>query len=157
MVVVSDTSPLNYLILIEHVDILRVLFSQVIVPLEVHEELSHPDAPEAVKTWLALIPDWYEVRKVVLHEQAKGIDRGEGAAIELARTLRAPVLIDDKRGRAFAVEQGVAVIGTLAILDRAARRGVLDYVDALHRLERTSFHLSKDHLNALIRSYMDEK
>ena len=45
--VVADTSPLNYLILIEAVEILPMLFEQVLVPAAVHNELADVDTPEA--------------------------------------------------------------------------------------------------------------
>ena len=41
MIVVSDTSPLNYLILLSHVDVLPRLFGQVYVPPSVLNELQH--------------------------------------------------------------------------------------------------------------------
>jgi predicted nucleic acid-binding protein len=39
MIVVADTSPLNYLILIEQVQVLEVLYGQVIIPPAVQDEL----------------------------------------------------------------------------------------------------------------------
>jgi predicted nucleic acid-binding protein len=48
MIVVSDTSPLNYLILIDAVDLLPQIFGQVYAPSEVVEELKHVGSPEAV-------------------------------------------------------------------------------------------------------------
>ena len=49
MIAVADTSPLCYLILISEVDLLRKLFSEVVVPAAVMTELLHEDAPEAVR------------------------------------------------------------------------------------------------------------
>lgn len=43
--VVADTTPLNYLILIERADILAVIFGEVLIPEAVLEELRHPEAP----------------------------------------------------------------------------------------------------------------
>ena len=37
--VVSDTSPLNYLILIKQINLLPQLYSRVLIPGSVHEEL----------------------------------------------------------------------------------------------------------------------
>ncbi len=44
-VVVSDTSPLHYLILIGRDSVLEKLYGQVIVPPAVLQELGHPAAP----------------------------------------------------------------------------------------------------------------
>jgi len=42
MIVVSDTSPLNYLILVGCIDVLPQLFGQVYAPSSVVIELGHP-------------------------------------------------------------------------------------------------------------------
>ena len=54
--VIADTSPINYLVLIEHVDILPALFERVILPAAVWEELKHAKAPSPVKEWIASRP-----------------------------------------------------------------------------------------------------
>jgi predicted nucleic acid-binding protein len=53
--IVADTGPLNYLVRIGHVDILKPLFGTVCVPEAVIAELRHEMAPELVRT-LALQP-----------------------------------------------------------------------------------------------------
>jgi predicted nucleic acid-binding protein len=157
MIVVSDTSPLNYLVLIGKVDVLPRLFGKIVVPIAVHEELLHDGAPQRVKDWLANAPEWLEVREAPPHQEESGVDRGEAEAIALARSLNAPALIDDRRGREYANEQGVIVIGTIGVLDRAAKKGMLDYVQSLRDLEATNFHISKDHVNSLIESFQREQ
>jgi hypothetical protein len=63
-VVVTDTTPLNYLILIGQIDILPQLFTQVLVPAAVMTELRHPQAPAAVRTWANdPAPHWLEIRE----------------------------------------------------------------------------------------------
>lgn len=52
MIVVADASPLQYLVLIEHVDVLPSLFGTIGVPPAVLSELSHPVAPEADQRFL---------------------------------------------------------------------------------------------------------
>lgn len=64
MIVISDTTPQNYLILIEHTFVLRELYGRVIVPRAVKEELRSDAAPVAVKTWISNPPDWLEVHLV---------------------------------------------------------------------------------------------
>jgi len=49
MIVVSDTTPLNYLVLVGKQDILRLLFGQVIVPEAVMRELQAAAAPPEVR------------------------------------------------------------------------------------------------------------
>lgn len=50
-VVVSDTSPLHYLILIGRDSVLEKLYGQVIVPPAVLQELDHSAAPPAISAW----------------------------------------------------------------------------------------------------------
>jgi predicted nucleic acid-binding protein len=42
--VVADSGPLNYLVLIETIDVLPRLFEQILVPTAVYDELAHADA-----------------------------------------------------------------------------------------------------------------
>src|SRR5450755_3974020 len=62
MIVVADTGPLNYLVLIEAADVLQPLYTHVVVPETVAGELRSAGAPAAVQAWIAQPPDWLEVR-----------------------------------------------------------------------------------------------
>lgn len=85
MIVVSDTSPLNYLILIELPDILPKLFDRILIPEAVRRELLSPAAPDAVKRFLAAAPDWLEARPSPDVDPAlRQLDSGEREAISLA-------------------------------------------------------------------------
>ena len=44
--VVSNTSPLNYLILIGQIELLPQLYGRVLIPRSVHEELNAPETPD---------------------------------------------------------------------------------------------------------------
>jgi predicted nucleic acid-binding protein len=61
MIVVSDASPLNYLVLIDAVDILPALFGRVLTPPAVWCELHRDRTPEAVRQWASQPPPWLEV------------------------------------------------------------------------------------------------
>jgi predicted nucleic acid-binding protein len=52
MIIVSDTSPINYLVLIGEIEILRKLAGQVIIPQSVYHELQDPKTPQQVKDWI---------------------------------------------------------------------------------------------------------
>lgn len=56
MLVVADTSPLNYLVWIGLSDLLPALFGRVVVPPEVIAELSAADAPSVVRAWAGAVP-----------------------------------------------------------------------------------------------------
>lgn len=116
MIVVADTSPLRYLILIEHVHVLPALFGEVIVPPAVVAELTNERTPLEVRTWLADKPEWLRVQtpRETLPQLRGAIDDGEREAIALAVELRAAVLIDDRNGRRQAEALKCPAVGTLA-------------------------------------------
>jgi predicted nucleic acid-binding protein len=56
IVVVADTSPLNYLIQTECQHLLPVLFERVFIPGAVVRELDHPGTPAVVRAFLRQMP-----------------------------------------------------------------------------------------------------
>jgi predicted nucleic acid-binding protein len=59
--VIADTGPINYLILIGRIELLSRLFERVVLPAAVQSELSGPTAPPEVQRWIADPPVWLEV------------------------------------------------------------------------------------------------
>jgi predicted nucleic acid-binding protein len=144
MLVIADTSPLHYLVLIEHTAILPTLFEHVLIPPAVAEELQRSRTPAPVRAWMASLPDWLEIRAPhpSLVPTALRLGAGEREALSLARDLHANlVLLDDLEARVEAERQGLTVMGTLRVLELAAERGLLDLPTAITQLAATSFHL----------------
>jgi hypothetical protein len=56
MIVIADTSPLNYLILLRKAEVLSAIYGRVLAPKAVLLELLHPEAPEMVRAWSATPP-----------------------------------------------------------------------------------------------------
>lgn len=153
--VVADTGPLNYLILTGDIALLPKLFDRVLTPQTVVNELADPDAPAAVRAWIAQPPAWLEMRPNPNPGRddttAPKLDEGERAAIALALAVKADlVLMDDREGATVARRQGIAVTGTLGVLDLAARRGLIDLAEAFERLTATSFYYRQGLLDALL-------
>jgi predicted nucleic acid-binding protein len=70
------------------------------------------------------------------------VDAGELEAICLAQEIKAAaVLMDDRAGRIAAIHCGLAVIGTVGLLEQAAARGLLDLPQAMDRLRQTNARL----------------
>jgi predicted nucleic acid-binding protein len=152
--VVADTGPLNYLVLINAIELLPRLFTKVYAPTAVRAELLDPDAPPIVRAWATQPPPWLDVRPVstVIDNPAWGdLDIGEREALALARILSAElVLMDDRAGVAVAQQQGLTVTGTLGVLDVAARRGLVDLADAFARLRASTFRYRPEIMDALL-------
>ena len=141
--VIADTGPINYLILIGHIDILPALFQRVILPAIVRDELKHQKAPPAVQHWIANPPPWAEVHQTHhAHDPTmERLDAGEEDAIALAIELHADlILMDDCEGVLAARSKGFRVAGTLGILAMAAAHGLLNLTEAFDRIKRTNFH-----------------
>jgi predicted nucleic acid-binding protein len=150
---VSDTSPLRYLILIDAIEILPLLFEGVFVPDVVHAELRHAHAPAAVRRWAEALPSWLTVAPTQSVQDADllTLDAGERAAIALAMAIRPDfLLIDERAGVAAARARGLEVTGTLGLLQRAAQRGLTDLPTAFAALKATNFHVRQELLDALL-------
>ncbi len=155
MIVVSDTSPLNYLVLIHAAEALPVLFQRVVAPPGVMAELQHPGSPDPVKRWAASPPGWLEVLPPTNVDTSLALGLGETEAICLAEELKAElVLIDERQASAVARQRGLAVTGTLGVLNLAAQQHLLDLRQAIAALRETTFRGPDDLMDRLSRSDM---
>ena len=59
--------------------------------------------------------------------------------------------MDEILGRKFAVQQGVAVKGTLGVLEEAATKHLIDLPEAIHRLRQTNIYLA----DAVVQGVLD--
>jgi predicted nucleic acid-binding protein len=153
MIVVSNTSPLNYLLLVELAYLLEPLFGHLLIPQAVADEPGALGAPDPVRAFFDAKPDWVEIRRVgEISEDLFRLDPGEREAIALAIALGADlILLDERKARIAARERGLAVAGTLGVLDLAARRELIDLNDAVGRLARTNFRIRPALLSSLVR------
>lgn len=149
MIVVSDTTPIHYLILIGKDPILPQLFSEVIIPDVVLSEMTHPNAPVAVREWVSSKPGWATVRSGSedLSKGITGLGKGETSAIAIAVEVGADaVLMDDRRAIREAGKNGLNVLTTFALLELASRKGLIKFAEAIDALAKTSFHLPPQHI-----------
>jgi predicted nucleic acid-binding protein len=144
MIVVADTSPINYLVLIGQIDLLARLYARILIPPAVLAELKHPVAPKAVRGWASDTPEWLEVLSPKNSLNLAQLDPGESEAIALATEMHAEVLlIDERAGRREAVRRGLRVAGTLSVLDEADEAGLVSFDQAVAQLRITSFRVSQ--------------
>ena len=152
MIVVADTSPINYLVLIQEIDILPKMYGRVLVPRVVREELRQQAAPETVRAWIANAPTWLEVRVPTnpADDALAKRRRRELDAITLTIEFSAEQLIvDDREGRKRAEVRNIPVIGTLGVLKEAATLGLLNLRMAVQRLQTTNFYVAPEVLKSL--------
>jgi len=108
--------------------ILQKLFTKIIVPKAVYQEITGKEQEKQIfdKT------DWIEIRDIKNSELnnllEKLIDKGEAEAIILAKELKTSLLVDDAKARKYAILLNVEVIGTLGLLKMAKKRGIIPSV-----------------------------
>jgi len=153
VIVIADTSPLNYAVRIGIADALFELYGNIVVPAAVHLELTDPSAPAALRSWVRDHSDRIEVREVTLPDDPalNRLHAGEAQAIFLAQeTPNSLLIIDEREGRAEARRRGIAVTGLLGVIRDGAIRGYIHFEDALVKLKETDFRLSNE-IEAIVR------
>jgi predicted nucleic acid-binding protein len=121
MIVIADTTPLNYLVLIHQADLLPKLFGRVLIPPAVFEELRQPETPQLVQAWIANPPAWLQVQSLRSRPDPEldYLDWGEREAITLAQEIHAdPLLLDETDARREAARRQLPFIGTLGVFAR---------------------------------------
>jgi hypothetical protein len=153
MLVVSDTSPILNLAVIDRLSLIREQFMTVAIPKGVLEELRvGENLPGSKKILDALDAKWRQVEEVqdssMLRILTRELDAGEAEAIALALETRAQwVILDESEARRIAKNLGLKVTGVLGILLRACRQKRLPSIKSeMERLrEKAGFYIA-DHL-----------
>lgn len=132
MIVVADTSVLINLGKIGRLELLRILFQNVVVPEAVVHEFIRLTAERPNFTGLTL-PAWIDQRRLLASPSdipgMDGLDAGEAEAITLALEIRADaVLLDERLGASVARSRGLEVVGILGVLLRAKQSGHLNVI-----------------------------
>lgn len=151
--VVSDASPLIFLAAVGRFDLLRRLYGSVVVPAEVFQEVTQaqPSLPGAVDAGRAVADGWMQVKTPAATPLdgwlSSLLDKGESQAITLALEIGAGVLLmDESDGREIAGRLGLKPIGTLGVLLRAKRAGLVPEVKPIltELRQRHSFRISAE-------------
>ncbi|MGI0487579.1 DUF3368 domain-containing protein [Pantanalinema rosaneae CENA516] len=156
MIVVADTSPICYLILIGQIGLLPQLYGEVVISQAIQDELADVRSPSQVQQWIAQPPAWLKIQSVYLQPDAEleVLDWGEQSAILLVEQLGADCLIvDEIVGRRIARSRGLRVIGVLGILEEAGRLGWLDLPAVLEQLQQTTFRVSQQLIQQILERY----
>ncbi len=150
-VVVSDTSPLHYLVLCGAEGLLPDLFRHIIITPTVFRELQQANTPPSMRQWAASLPDWVSVQSPKALNLTLNIDPGETEAISLAQEIHAAaILIDDRAGRRAAIQCGLAVVGTIGLLELAAARDLIDLPAVIAKLRLTNVRLDPELMRAAL-------
>src|SRR6266581_5970884 len=126
--VVTNTTPLITLAGVGLLDLLPLLYGKVWPPrivLDEYQAKAPPTEPDLAQvSWLTVVD------AVIIDPTLPLLDVGEAAALSLAQTIRARlILLDERKARRIAARRGLQVAGTLAVLLRAKQHG---FITAVH-------------------------
>lgn len=132
MVVISDTTTITNLIHIGYLDLLEKLFSEIIIPNEVYQELIIlPNQKIQInqEKWIKIA----EIQNIELfNELVEHLDKGEAEAIVLAIERKADLLIiDELAGRRIAKAKKIRIIGLLGILIKSKNSGLIESLKSI--------------------------
>ncbi|ODS38982.1 MAG: hypothetical protein A7316_06535 [Candidatus Altiarchaeales archaeon WOR_SM1_86-2] len=156
MIAVSDSSPLINLAKVNKLSLIREFFDMVFIPDAVYDEvvIQGADQSGAVEIDTA---EWIKT-KTIKNLGLKNflrifLDVGESEAIVLAEEIKPEViLIDDLAARIVAKGQGMKVMGTLGILERAYKTGRIDDLrNVVDDLRSKGFWMSEKLYDELIK------
>jgi predicted nucleic acid-binding protein len=162
MPVISDASPLILLAKIERINILKELYSEVIIPSQVRDEVIKQRNKSSSLMVLEMDKGWIKVEEVGLSSEVKeigerlGLHEGEMYALSLA--LHASIkdfLADDKLARIAARILGLRAIGCLGIVRRAYEIGIItknEAVEAIQKLVKAGLWVSPEVLGEVLTS-----
>jgi uncharacterized protein len=133
--VVTDSTCLIGLERIGHLDILPALFAPILIPPEVQREFG------TLLPWLTVeIP----ADQALVAALRLLVDDGEAEAIALAHEQGRRIILDDRRARSVARGLGITILGTVGMLVRAKRLGIIPSLRALlSELEAHEFYIGE--------------
>lgn len=149
MTIISNTTPLIGLAVVDQFALLHHLFGQIIIPEAVFAEAvmfgrEQGGAKQEVTgaEWIKVVAVRDRLAVDVLLDE---LDRGEAETIVLARELKADwVLMDEKKGRRKLLEMNLRIVGTVGLLLKGKQAGFLSEVRPhLEKLRQQGFSLSQ--------------
>lgn len=153
--IVADSGPLISLAIIDQLDLLKQLYQQVLVPPAVWHEVTVKGRGMPGAHAVAQLT-WLEIRKPepqVLQPLSILVDPGEAEAIALAQTVAGSiVLLDDSQARRVAERFNIPRIGTLGILRRAKKMGLLEKIRPhVEYLRANNIYMAENLVEAVLR------
>lgn len=157
MIVVSNTTPLIGLAIIERFDLLHQLFGEIHIPRAVFDESVSKGREEGGAKRQVSSAKWIKTSRIrerlAVEVLLDEMDLGEAETIVLAREIHADwVLMDEKKGRRKLNELRLKKIGTVGILLKAKRAGLVTSIRPdLEQLREHGFSISQNVIDAVLR------
>lgn len=145
---VINTGPIIALVAaLKSLEVLTSLYDRVVVPRAVWNELMAGGSESPEIKALQELPEVVEVPALevqVTESRAMTLDSGEAAVLQTALDAGIPrVIIDEKLGRKVATDCGLQVTGSLGVLVRAKKLGLLPSIASpIHSMVRSGVRIS---------------
>lgn len=131
--VVSNTTPLISLLKLGRLDVLMELYQEILIPIAVFEEIEAGKNKSFYRNLSNI--DWINIIKIENEDATRyflDLDKGEAEAIILATEIGADLIImDEKLGRFHAKHADLKVTGTVGVLIKAKREGIINELKPL--------------------------
>jgi len=133
LIIVSDSSPLIALAIIGKLNLLEKLYEEIVVPFAVYKEVTEKEKPFSKELRLFLSNRTKQIaNRLAVEVLISDIGIGESESIVLALEEKPDlVLIDDLKARKFAKMYGLEIIGTMGILLKAKKKGLITEIKPL--------------------------
>ena len=130
--VVSNTTPILALLKLNRLSLLRQLYTEIYVPTAVFNEIEAGKSKDYYEDLSKL--DWVNIIEIGNKDgnSFPDLDKGEAEAIALALEMKADsILLDEKLGRFHAKNANLKVTGSIGILIRAKKEGLVNTLKPL--------------------------
>ena len=143
--IIADTSVLIHFHNINRLEILRELYQEITITLEIANEFGKP------------LPQWIKIKKLkdkkyqdLINTQ---LDLGESSAIALAiENDDSLIILDDLKARKLAKRIGLNYTGTLGVINKAKENRLVDEIKPLiEELQAVGFRISGDIIEELLK------
>lgn len=148
---VSNTGPLIVLHETSLLWLLKELYTEIIIPKAVQLELlKKSDGQKIVNmNWIKVV----EVQKSdILKMLTNLLDEGEAETITLANEIKMPILLDEKKGRKLARSLDLKIQGSLGILLKAKKSGLINSVkECIFKFITSGYYLDQELINEILK------
>ncbi len=145
--VIVNNGPLVALWSIGHLDFLKNLYDEILIPKTIHDEFLATE--RAIREEALKKAPWIKPTQLLYPRQAlvyTGLDLGEAEVLALATERSARlVIMDERKGRRYAMRLKLPLTGTLGVLLAAKDKGLTPFVAPLiDNLLKEGLYLSAD-------------
>ena len=150
-IVISNTTPIISLIKAEKLNLLKDLFGKVVITETVYRELTFQkdlrhETDQIDNSDFIIVAEDSSFLKHIKHVmEGYGLDKGEASVIAFSKEVHPDiVLMDEHKGRRVACDLGFEVMGTIGVLNIAAKEQLIDYnmvVEAVRKLKENNIRI----------------